>query len=66
MSTALKIGKGLLKVTWFLFKISIVIIGVALDSPKKRSSRYSIYEADELFDKGQISIEEYNDVFKAK
>ncbi len=66
MNAVLEVGKGLLKLTWFMLKITVFIIDAVLNTPKKRTSPYSIYEVDELFDKGQISVEEYNNAFKSK
>ncbi|HAU1025045.1 hypothetical protein Lmor_0065 [Legionella moravica] len=66
MSAILEVGKGLLKLTWFMLKITAFVIDAVLNTPKKPTSPYSIYEVDELFDKGQISVEEYNNAFKSK
>lgn len=70
MSIVWKIGKGLLKLSWALFKLALIAVNEALQvanaSKKKGFPRYTLYEASELMERGLVSPSDYHDSFQAK
>lgn len=66
MSTALNVGKGLLKLTWSLFKITLLIADAAIkiSEGSKKIPRYNKLEAIELFNQGMITPQDYEDATK--
>ena len=67
MSTALNVGKALLKLTWGLLKITFLIARVAIKicDDSKSASRYNKLEAIELFNTGSITARDYEDATKS-
>ncbi|HHF0529625.1 hypothetical protein [Legionella waltersii] len=63
MSTALNVGKGLLKLVWGLFKITLLVADAAINisGNNKKTPRYNELDAIELFHKAAINPKDYED-----
>ncbi|MBA2710117.1 MAG: hypothetical protein H0U57_05960 [Tatlockia sp.] len=65
MDTAVKIGKGLLKLTWFLVKTAAQLaIAVNTPSKKRKAPHCAPFMAQELFDKEEITYEEFHEALE--
>ena len=63
MDMILSIGKVLLKLTWSMVKLVLLVIQAASDvsdeSKKCKTSIYGSLEAHDLYEKGDISLDEF-------
>ena len=63
MDMIAKVGKVLLKLTWGVIKLALRVIQVASDvsdeGRRKQRSIYGSLEAHELYDKGEITLDQF-------
>lgn len=65
MNIVWKIGKGVLKLSWALFKMALITVNEGLNavaaSENRKNPRFTPSEAGELMMKGLISSKDYYD-----
>ena len=63
MDVILTIGKGLLKLIWSMVKLVLLVLQAASEvsdeAQKNKTSIYGSLEAHDLYEKGEISLDEF-------